>query len=600
VNVRRRRVLGGVIAAGGALVLGAAAAAGVIGGDTQRTTRRWVRAEVATDGGAAITDSVDFAFGPFPNHHGIDLFVPGLARTTPVTAESPDAPDDLQLIPESHPSGQGLKIRVGDPLQTVSGHHRYRIDYLQPGLVQGTTLDWEALGTESAFPTELAEVHLLTPFELTDVVCTQGGEGSTAPCDSVRTVAPGHVVAVTRDLSDHEGLSVEGHVGSPVAVPAVVPRPPAGPPPEPGTGLAPPVATAIGAGLVGALVATIIVRRAGRERVVTGGAADVAYAMSGPGAPPPDPGGPAPAPVREIRVDASELANMATTEFAPPAGVAPAHGGIVLTEEVRPEHKVAWLVQAAIDGAVDLDDSDGVRLTRIGPGTHEQAQVLDMAFDGRSELELGSYDQDFGRAWTRLDTQLEDWRDASGLWDPRGDRRRWLALGLGILAAILFTAGVFGAALMAGRDGSSWLPAVAGAAALAAAGLAAAVSAWELRIRTAEGSGLWLRVESFRRFLAGSEAYHAEEAAKRGVLREYTAWALALGEIDRWSRAVAASSLTPTEAGVGYAYMAPLLLYSTTSTATAPSSSGSGGGFGGGFGGGSVGGGSGGGSVGSW
>jgi hypothetical protein len=32
------------------------------------------------------------------------------------------------------------------------------------------------------------------------------------------------------------------------------------------------------------------------------------------------------------------------------------------------------------------------------------------------------------------------------------------------------------------------------------------------------GSGLWLRVESFRRFLAGSEAHHAEEAAKRGVL----------------------------------------------------------------------------------
>ena len=68
-------------------------------------------------------------------------------------------------------------------------------------------------------------------------------------------------------------------------------------------------------------------------------------------------------------------------------------------------------------------------------------------------------------------------------------------------------------------------------------------------MRTPAGSGLWLRVESFRRFLAESEAYHAEEAAKRGVLREYTAWAVALGEIDRWSRAVSASTVIPETAG---------------------------------------------------
>jgi uncharacterized membrane protein YgcG len=106
-----------------------------------------------------------------------------------------------------------------------------------------------------------------------------------------------------------------------------------------------------------------------------------------------------------------------------------------------------------------------------------------------------------------------------------------------------------------------------------------------------------VRVESFRRFLAESEAYHAEEAAKRGVLREYTAWAVAVGEIDRWQRAVAAASIAPQTAGLSYAYMAPLLLSSTTSTATPPSSSGGGGG---GFGGGSVGGGAGGGGGGSW
>jgi hypothetical protein len=128
------------------------------------------------------------------------------------------------------------------------------------------------------------------------------------------------------------------------------------------------------------------------------------------------------------------------------------------------------------------------------------------------------------------------------------------------------------------------------------AGLAAALRGWELRVRTPAGSAAWLRVESFRRFLAGSEAYHAEEAARRGVLREYTAWAVALGEIDRWSRAVRASTAIPADAGLSYAYLAPALMMSTMSASTAPSSSGGGGSFGGG----SIGGGAGGGSVGSW
>jgi uncharacterized membrane protein YgcG len=131
---------------------------------------------------------------------------------------------------------------------------------------------------------------------------------------------------------------------------------------------------------------------------------------------------------------------------------------------------------------------------------------------------------------------------------------------------------------------------------LAGAGAAAAVRAWELRVRTPAGSGLWLRTESFRRFLAGSEAHHAEEAAKRGYLREYTAWAVAVGEIDRWSRAVAASSAAADPTTARYAVLAPGLLSATSASSVEPSSSGSGGGGGGG----GVGGGAGGGGGGSW
>src|SRR5829696_7648882 len=123
---------------------------------------------------------------------------------------------------------------------------------------------------------------------------------------------------------------------------------------------------------------------------------------------------------------------------------------------------------------------------------------------------------------------------------------------------------------------------------LAGAGAAAAVRAWELRVRTPAGSGLWLRTESFRRFLAGSEAHHAEEAAQRGHLREYTAWAVAVGELDRWSRAAAGSSTARADpAAARYPLLAPALVSGTSGSSARPSSSGSGsgGGVGGGGGG---------------
>jgi hypothetical protein len=158
---------------------------------------------------------------------------------------------------------------------------------------------------------------------------------------------------------------------------------------------------------------------------------------------------------------------------------------------------------------------------------------------------------------------------------------------------VLGAALAFAGGYAANRWGAPGIVLVIAGSLLGGGGFAALVRGWELRVRTPLGSGLWLRVESFRRFLHESETFHAEEAAKRGVLREYTAWAVALGEIDRWERAVAGSTVIPADAGLGYVHMAPLLMSSTSSSATAPSSSGGGGG-------GSVGGGGGGGGGGSW
>jgi uncharacterized membrane protein len=118
-----------------------------------------------------------------------------------------------------------------------------------------------------------------------------------------------------------------------------------------------------------------------------------------------------------------------------------------------------------------------------------------------------------------------------------------------------------------------------------------------LPARSATGSALTLRAESFRRFLAASEGKHVEWAWDNNLLREYSAWAVALGAADAWTKAIESSNIPHPEVALD----GPLLMHSYASTIhsthTAPSSSGGGSS---GFSGGGVGGGGGGGSSGSW
>jgi hypothetical protein len=376
------------------------------------------------------------------------------------------------------------------------------------------------------------------------------------------------------------------------AAPALPAPPP--PPADPGTGPIPPALVAAAAAAAAAAPTSWLVRRAGRERVATGGAAEAAFGPAGRGARGADGAGTG-TPVE--RIDAADLAGLATVEFTPPRVLTPAQGGVLLAEAVRPEHQVAWLIGAAVDGYLELEDDGGtVTLVRLPRRDGAATYQLDAAFAGRDRLTLGSYDPSFAAAWGLVGGELDGWRRTSALWDPAGDRRRALALGFGVVAGVagLLLTGI-GAALAA-RSGPGWLVLVALGGLLAGAGAAAAVRAWELRVRTPAGSGLWLRTESFRRFLAGSEAHHAEEAAKRGHLREYTAWAVAVGELDRWQRAVAASAAAADDpAAARYPLLAPALLSGASGSSERPSSSGSGGGGGGG-----VGGGAGGGGGGSW
>ena len=588
-RIKGRRRLDLFLILVGSVVAGALAAFGAAIYNEERIERMWVGASFDADGTAAVHEVIDYQFGTSTDRHGLLRNIPGLTTTSPIAVFSPDAPDDINSIaPFTFDGGeQGITMRVGDATKTVSGEHRYVLDYRHGGLTidDGATVAWDAVGTGWDVAVEDAEVELVAPFELVDPVCQKGQRGSLSTC-SIDEVEPGHVHVHITGIEAHRGVTIRAGRGADLSSAPALPEAPATPPSQPGAGIAQPAAVALIAFLGGGLATSRMVRRAGRERVGTaaaaGAAADVAFGT--------------PTSTSEQLVDAADLADLATTEFAPPEELTAAMGGVILTEGVRPQHKVAWLIEAAIQGAVDLQEEGGktVRLVRTAPGDAETRGVLDAAFGVRDTIELGSYDKTFAAGWSQLEETLDGWSKGSGLWDPAGDRRRTRVRVLGAIFGTLAMVVAVAGGAMAGRWGEGWLALAAFGALGAGMGWAALLRGWELRVRTPYGSGLWLRVESFRRFLSQSEAYHAEEAAKRGVLREYTAWAVAVGELDHWKRAVQASTVIPESAGLGYVFLAPMLISSTSHAATAPSSSGGGGGGGG------VGGGGGGGGGGSW
>ena len=582
-GARKRRRLDVVLLAVAALLVGGVAMLGAAIGDEERISGLWAGAEVAGDGSARITEVIDYDFGA-QRRHGIFRDIPGLGTGGPVGVSSATAPADTLITSY----GSGVRVRVGSPARTVSGRHRYRLQYVLGDVAPGGRLAWDAVGTE--WPVRVGNVHVdvVAPFEFQAVRCVQGIAGSQDRC-AVAQPEPGHLVVVLRALRTGNGATVYATSGRRLAAAPGLPVPSSGRPADPTSGVWGAGLLAVAVGLVGAGGASRLVRLAGRERVLVGGAAEAAWARSGEVGT-----------GKEVRVDAERLASLATIEFAPPAELTPSQGGVLLTEGVREEHQLAWLIGAAADGYLDLEE-DRLGLTLVRRPRRDgspTSRTLDRMFGKRERLPLGSYDPSFALAWSIIGRELAKWHaSGAGLWDPAGERRRRLVPRWGVVVALcgLPVVGLGGALLNVW--GWAWAAVLVVGALVAGAGLAAAVRAWELRVRTPAGSGLWLRVESFRRFLAASEAHHADEAAKRGVLREYTAWAVAVGEIDRWSRVVAASTAARDPEAVRYTTIAPALYTATSAASTEPSSSNGGGGGGGG---GSVGGGAGGGGGGSW
>lgn len=565
------------------VVLGVVAGMAAIVIDQERVAENWVGVTVSGNS-AQIHEVIDYDFGS-PSKHGIFRDVPGLDPSAPIAVFSLTAPSQFEVI--ELPSE--TRIKIGDPDRTINGRHRYTIDYPLKQIVVGDTFDFNVVGTDWTVPIQHTETHIVADREFTEFVCQQGTTGSTDACE-ISQVGAGHLMVTVGKLAAGEAVTIRTTLGATLPATPVLPAGPSGPVNDPGHGFLLPGIAALVASLSTIVLGASWVRRAGREEVVAGAAAAAAYPLPG---------------MAMQRLTEHEMYDLTTIEFSPPSEISAVTGAIIIEEDVPQRVTSAWLLEAALRKEVVLDTGTTKNrdpILRRGPTTASEPveRVLSRMFGGREEVNLGSYDSTFKYGADGLISDLQDWYRSSSLWNADGDKTKLRMQAIAIVIMIGGIGGVVVASAVGNWTGGPWVVLVAVGALAAGFGFGALASARELRVRTVEGSALWLRIESFRKFLHDSDSHHIEAAAEMGLLRQYTAWAIALDETSAWTKAIEQTAKGNAEFGNRYAADiffiggAGRFASSVSSSATAPSPSGSGSSGGG------AGGGGGGGGGGSW
>jgi Predicted membrane protein (DUF2207) len=570
------------------------AATGVIGRRDlgEQFESKVVTVQPAGDDGLRIREVVDQDFGT-KERHGYERKIPtDFGNPIDIEASSPDANADIDVTS----LGSKDRIRLGDRDTTYTGQHRYILSYTLPNALLSTgLLALDIIGTDETLETDRFEV-VVTGLDLANPECSVGEEDTVGGCTLERE---GDVYrAVISPLKTGEGITIGGTITG--RLPIVEPVDPPLPKRRSDDRLALALAT-IPLGLISVGVVYWSARRRGRNEVFAGGAADAAY-----GSLPSPASDRAQSAVRMVADD--KMDDLATIEFVPPKGLEPWQGAALLSEKLDRSTIAAWVSGLVAKDAIILTKEDDDLVIHRGPQFDrldgDTKALVDQMLDYKDELKLGTYNANFGKAWSQVGALERDGIAKSGWWKrlPPGSAGKGGSatayLAFVIVLFFVFGAGSLLSALLGVFSGKIAALIFAVVVPLIFAHFLYGVM---LPARSATGSALALRTESFRRFLAASEGKHVDWAWKHGLLREYSAWAVALGAADAWGRALANSNVPAPEMSMA----SPIWLYSMgpsfDSTRSAPSTSGSSGGSSfSGFSGGSVGGGGGGGSSGSW
>ena len=207
--------------------------------------------------------------------------------------------------------------------------------------------------------------------------------------------------------------------------------------------------TTIPLGVIGAGAAYFAARRAGRNEVFAGGAADAAYGSL------PTPTRDAPPGAAVRLVPDSKMDELATIEFVPPKGIEPWEGSVLLNEKIDRTTVAAWVSGRVAKDQLSLSQEDGVLVLCRGKHyadlTGMDKAIVDQLLDYGDELQLGEYNANFGQAWAEILGLERESIAESGWWKrlPPSSARSGGSAGRFVLIA-LFALFFFGAGSLIG------------------------------------------------------------------------------------------------------------------------------------------------------
>ncbi len=529
-----------MVLAAALLALGVATGANVsaAGGaqfGNERITSYDITIAVESTGDLAITEVIDYDFGVL-DRHGIFRIIPvrlryddHYDRVYPLTVRSvtgsPGTPDEYEV----DTVGGNKEIRIGDPDKTISGAHRYTIEYVVKsglnGFAEHDELYWNAIGTEWDVPVEHATTRVLTPGPLTDVACFSGPMGSLLPC--VRSeLLDREAIFVTDNLRPNEAFTVvvgfeKGFVPAPTPVLderwafdrafAVTP------------------ATAgASAGILALVVggAAALLWRTGRDRRFAGSPVDIAFGSETG---------------QEQTVPLMERP-LTPVEFAPPDDLRPGQVGTLIDETANTLDVTATIVDLAVRGYLRIDeipkegwfgkkDWNLVELKEANGLRNYERSLLAAIFRGRSEVKLSGLKNTFATDLKKVEDLLYDDAVAQGWFARRPDRTRTLWTVLGVLAL----AGAIGITILVAATTHAGLVPIP----LMLGGVLLLFGARRMPRRTGKGTGTLRRVQGFRRFIEESEKDRAQFAERQNLFSEYLPYAIVFGATEKWAKAFA-------------------------------------------------------------
>ena len=169
------------------------------------------------DGYVSIVETIDVDFGSVQKH-GIFRDIPfeyaldnGGKRFTEIEVTSVSN-SGTQIPYKESKSGGYIRLKIGDPDQTISGTQGYKISYIVSGVLNSfdnhDELYWNATGNAWPVPILSATATVTLPKEaITQTTCFQGVLGSKKTCNSDKT--EGKKASFTaQKLGVGEGLSI--------------------------------------------------------------------------------------------------------------------------------------------------------------------------------------------------------------------------------------------------------------------------------------------------------------------------------------------------------------------------------------------------------